>query len=174
MTAPVFFGTADAHFLDGELAELVEEARTAAYEQGHRDGLAAGRAQMTQMAQRIEMALQAAAAAADRMRTAAVTDVIQVALAVAEYVTGTRHVSDPAVLTERITLAMEGLDDENVVIGVNPADWDAVAANLQLPPDATIERDPALQPGEARLRGTWSSIDMTRDAALSVAREVLS
>ena len=129
---------------------------------------------MTQMAQRIETALHAAAVAADRMRTAAVTDVIQVALAVAEYVTGTEHISDPTVIAERIALAMETLDDENVVIAVNPADWDAVAANVQLPPDATIERDPTLQTGEARLRGTWSSIDMTREAALGVAREVLS
>ena len=88
--------------------------------------------------------------------------------------TGVQHVSDAAALTERISRALESLDDEQVIISVNPADWDAVASNLQVPPDATINRDPTLQPGEARLRGTWSSVDLTREAALSVAREVLS
>ncbi len=174
MTAPVFFGTANAQFLEGELAELIEDTRAAAYAQGHLDGVAAGRAQMTEMAQRIEAALRMAAADAEQMRAAMVTEVLQAALTVAEYATGVQPVSDAAVLTERISQALESLDDEKVTISVNPADWDAVASNLQVPPDATINRDPTLQTGEARLRGTWSSVDLTRDAALSVAREVLS
>lgn len=174
MMAPVFFGTANAQFLDGELAQFVEDTRAAAYEQGHRDGVAAGRAQMTDMARRIEAALQMAAADAERMRAAMVAEVLHSAFAVAEYATGVQPIADATVLTERIQRALETLDDEQVTIGVNPADWDAVASNLQLPRGITIDRDPTLQPGEALMRGTWSSIDLTREAALSVAREVLS
>lgn len=172
-TTPAFFGNADTRFVDGEVAEIIKRAEAAAYQRGQHDGAAAARAAMTATAQRIESAVQAAATEAARMRAAVVTEALEAALAVAEYVMGVRPVADTTALASRIQEAIAGLDDEAIVVGVNPAEWDAVAAIVDLPRHITIDRDPTLQPGEARLRGTWSSIDMTRQAAMAIAREVL-
>ena len=57
------------------------------------------------------------------------------------------------------------------------ASWapaDAVSGAVRLPNGVTMERDPSLRPGEARISGRWASAELTREAALSVAREVLS
>ncbi len=170
---PAFFGISDTRFVDGEVTQIIERAEAAAYQQGRQDGAAAARADMAATAQRIESGLHTAAVEADRMRTAVVTEALEAGLAVAEYVMGVRPVTDPAALAERIQEAIAGLDDETIVVGVNPDDWDAVSAIVALPLHISIDRDPTLQPGEARLRGTWSSIDVTRKAAMAIAREAL-
>ena len=128
---------------------------------------------MAAMAARFESAIQAAMAQAIQIRSEVVAESIEAGLAVAEYVTGLPRPTDGP-LSARIADALASLDDEQLVIGVNPEDWALVADSIQLPPNVTLDRDPTLQAGEARVRGTWSSIDMTRAAALAIAREVLS
>ncbi|MCP3977327.1 MAG: hypothetical protein GY720_22790 [bacterium] len=170
---PAFFGNSDTRFVDGEVAEIIRSAEAAAYQRGRHDGAATARSEMATTAQRIESALRTAAVEAHNMRAAVVTEALEAALTVAEYVMGVRPVADPTALANRIQEAIAGLDDEAIVVSVHPGDWDAVSAIVQLPLHISIDRDPTLQPGEARLRGTWSSIDMTRQAAMAIAREVL-
>ena len=129
---------------------------------------------MAAIAARFEAAIQRAIAQATQLRAEVVTESIEAGLAVAEYVTGLPRPTDGTALANRIQQAIASLDDERIVIGVNSEDWALVADSIQLPANVTLDRDPSLQPGEARVRGTWSSIDMTRQAALAIAREVLS
>lgn len=173
-STPVFFGNADTRFVDGEISAIIERSESEAYQQGLRDGAASARAELTSTAQRIESALRAAATESAVLRSSVITEALEAALAVAEYVMGVAPVTDAASLADRIRQAISDLDDEAIVVGVNPADWEAVSGLLQLPPHITIDRDPTLASGEARLRGTWSSIDMTRQAAMAIAREVLA
>jgi flagellar biosynthesis/type III secretory pathway protein FliH len=172
--APVLLDTSAVHFVDGALAEHLAQAEAAAYQRGISEGAAAARADMAAIATRFEAAIRGAMSQAAQLRSEVITESIEAGLAVAEYVTGLPRATDAAALSARIHEAISSLDDERLVIGVNPADWSLVADTIQLPGNVTLESDASLQPGEARVRGTWSSIDMTRRAALAIAREVLS
>ena len=173
-TAPVRLDTSAVHFVDGALAEHLAELEAAAYQRGLRDGASAARADMAAVTARFESAIHGALAEAIQLRAEVITEAIEAGLTVAEYATGLPRPTDPAALRDRILEAIATLDDEQVTVGVNPEDWSLVAESIQLPPNVSLDRDPSLQPGEARVRGTWSSIDMTREAALAIAREVLA
>ena len=100
-------------------------------------------------------------------------ETIDTAVAIAEFVLGRAPHDDGAALARRIAEALPALDDDELTIAIHPQDWDAVGEAVQLPAGVTIERDPALRPGEARITGRWAQADLTREAALAVAREVL-
>jgi flagellar biosynthesis/type III secretory pathway protein FliH len=70
--------------------------------------------------------------------------------------------------------ALGAVEDGELRLYANPADHDALAAALAGHADITLQTDPSLQPGEARLRGRWASVDFTRGAALTAVREALS
>jgi hypothetical protein len=61
-----------------------------------------------------------------------------------------------------------------MVVAIHPQDWDSVRDIVRLPNNMTMDRDPSLRPGEARISGRWATAELTREAALQVAREVLS
>ena len=172
-TEPVSLDAGTTRFIDGELAEIMEQVRAQAFEEGRRTGAADARSDLSQIAQRIDTAIQNAVAGANQLRAAVITEALEAGLAVAEFITG-NTVTDPTALAARIREALAGLDDETIVVGINPQDWQAVSDAVRLPPNVTIDSDPTLGPGEARIQGTWSSIDMSRQAALEIAREVLS
>ena len=172
--APIYLDSNATRFVDGEMADLVEQARRAAYEAGYRDGYGAGSADNTAAAARVAGALDSALRAASQLRSETIVEALQAALAVAEHVVGTAPPTSPEVLVERIEQAIETLDDEAIVVSLSPGDWDQVAPTVSLPPNVTVDQDPTLTPGEARIRGTWSSIDLTRAAALDVVRRVLA
>lgn len=172
-TAPRAYGQGAPVLVDDYMAELIEQARTEAFAAGRREGFAAGQADMAGTAERVQNALAGAASDLVRMRTECVKDAIDAAFEVAEFVLGRTPHDDGESLIPRIEGALRNIDEEELVVVIHPQDWDAVSSAVRLPNGVTIERDPALRPGEARINGRWASAELTREAALSIAREVL-
>jgi flagellar biosynthesis/type III secretory pathway protein FliH len=168
-----YFGGGEPQFVDEHVIALVDQARTDGYGAGWQDGRDQGRLEVEALAARLEAAVRDAAAEVRAAHHDAVHTTVDIALAVAEFVVG-RTPHDTSVVASRITEAVEALDDEEIFVLVAPADFAALHEALDLPPGITLERDDHLQPGEARVRGTWSVVEMTHRAALAVAKEALS
>ena len=175
-TTPPAFGNGNGglRFVDDATAELIEQARAEAFEAGRREGFAAGRADMEGAISRVEIALQNAVRELNEYRQAAVGETLEAALEIATFVVGQLPPDEGAAIAARIQDALVGLDDEDMVVAIHPQDWDAVSELVRLPNRVSMQRDPSLRPGEARVSGRWATAELTRDAALQVAREVLS
>lgn len=173
-TAPKVYGHGAPVLVDSYMSDLLEQARAEGFEAGRREGFAAGRSDMAVAAERVQGAVGAAVAAMIQMRDAAVTEAIDSAVEIAEFVLGRSPHDDGAALAERVQEALRLLDDEELIVMIHPQDWDAVSSAVRLPNGVTMERDPSLRPGEARISGRWATAELTREAALNVAREVLS
>ena len=173
-TAPQAFGRGAPVLIDDYVEQLIEQAQAEAFEAGRREGLAAGRAETADVARRVEASVAGAAADLVRMRTECVRQAIDAGIEVAEFVLGRAPHDDGATLAPRIEAALNNLDDEELLVMIHPQDWDAISAAVRLPNGVTMERDPSLRPGEARISGRWARAELTREAALAVAREVLS
>ncbi len=173
-TAPPAYGNGGLQFVDDNTAELVEQARAEAFEAGRREGFAAGRADVQDAIARVDSALRNAVRELDNHRMRAVNETLDAALEVAAFVVGSLPADEGAAIAARIQEAITDLDDEDMVIAIHPQDWDAVSELVRLPNGMTMQRDPSLRPGEARVVGRWATAELTRDAALEVAREVLS
>ena len=160
--------------IDDYMSQVIEQAQAEAFEAGRSEGLAAGRAETAEAAGRVEAALAAAASELVRMRTECVREAVDAGLEVAEFVLGRAAHDDGDTLAPRIEAALSNLDDEELVVTIHPQDWDAISTAVRLPNGVTLERDPSLRPGEARISGRWATAELTREAAFSVVREVLS
>ncbi len=173
-TAPQAFGPGAPVLIDDYMAQVIEQAQAEAFEAGRREGFAAGRAETADAGSRIEAALVGAAADLVRMRTESVREAIDAGIEVAEYVLDRAPHDEGSTLAPRIAAALNDLDDEELVVTIHPQDWDAISTAVRLPNGVTVERDPSLRPGEARISGRWARAELTREAALDVVREVLS
>jgi flagellar biosynthesis/type III secretory pathway protein FliH len=173
-TATELFAGSEPRFYDDDVRASIDAEIARAFEAGRREGFTAGRADTVGAVQRLERALAAALMDASRLRDAAVDDTLTAALQVAEYVVGAAVVDAAGPLAERINTAATLVDDHQATVYVSPSDWDVVAPILTLPAGMRVERDPSIRPGEARITGPWASVELTRDAALERAREVLS
>lgn len=171
-TAPAF-SRGGLQFVDDWTAELIEKARAEAFEAGRSEGFAAGRSDMDGAISRIDGALRTAVSDLSQIRSNAVSETIEAAFDVAAFVIGQAPADDGAAVAARIREAIAALDEETMTIAIHPQDWDAVSSLVRLPNGVTMERDPALRPGEARIAGRWATAELTREAALEVAREVL-
>jgi flagellar biosynthesis/type III secretory pathway protein FliH len=167
------YGVEGRQFVDGATAELLETVRAEAFEAGRREGFAAGRSDMEGAIARVSSAVQDAVASLRALRSADIDQTIAVALEIAEFVVGQLPPDEGGALGARIRDAIANLDDEDIVVAVHPQDWDTVSSAVSLPPGVTMDRDPTLRPGEARIAGRWATADLTREAALQIAREVL-
>ena len=168
-----YFGGGEPQFVDEHVIALVEQARTDGYAAGWQAGRDKGRLEVEALTTQLEAAIRAAALEMRRAHHDAVHATVEAALAVAEFIVG-RTPHDGDVLAARISEAIDALDDEELVVLVAPSEFAALHEVLDLPPGVTLEQDHHLQPGEARVRGKWSAVDMTPRAALAVARETLS
>lgn len=173
VATPPAYRDGGLRFVDDATAELIEQARAEGFEAGRREGFAAGRSDMEGAVSRVDTALQTAIRELNEYRSRAVDETIEAALEVAAFVVGRLPDDDGSAIAARIGEAIAGLDDEDIVVTIHPQDWDAVSSLVRLPNGITMERDPSLRPGEARVSGRWATADLTRDAALEVAREVI-
>lgn len=174
--APPAFGNGNGglRFVDDATAQLIDQARAEAFAAGRREGVAAGRAEMEGAITRVEAALRAAVQDLNEYRATAVAETLDAALDVAAFVVGELPPDEGTALAGRIENAVAALDDEDMVVAIHPQDWDSVSDLVRLPNGITLQRDPSLRPGEARVSGRWATAELTREAALQVAREVLS
>jgi flagellar biosynthesis/type III secretory pathway protein FliH len=173
IATPPAFGRDGLEFIDASTADLVDRARAEAFDAGRREGFAAGKAEVQGAVGRLESAVRDAVRRLGDLRAADIEQTLSVALEIASFVVGRLPPDEGGTLARRISDAVSKLDDENVVVAVHPQDWDAVRDGVRLPNGVTMERDPSLAPGEARVAGRWATAELTREAALQVAREVL-
>ena len=173
VSAPSAYSAQGRQFVDDATAELLDAVRAEAFEAGRREGFAAGRSDMEGAVTRVDAALRDAVRLLGELRANDIDQTIGVALEIAEFAVGQLPPDDGGALGARIRDAITNLDDEDIVVAIHPQDWDSVSGVVALPAGVTIQRDPSLRPGEARIGGRWSSADLTREAALQIAREVL-
>lgn len=161
--APVVLGNR-APYRSPEAEAELELAR----EEGFRAGRQAADAELSQSVRTITDALVASVeAGADALRTAAEQgfgELLGLAHDIAEVVYGQTNEARAEVAAERILDAVRELDDAGIVVQVSDVDADIVRDLLSNRPDLTVQPDPTLRSGEARISGRWASVDLTFDA----------
>ncbi len=157
-----------------EVERRVAAARTQAYAEGERAGHAAARAQ-----------LDVVAAAFGRVRDELVaqrSEATRASLALAEAVAiAVLDATPPAEALEvlsRVAEAAEALDDDPIVVHLNPADHKiladgALADGALADPRLELTPDTSVAAGEARLAGRFGGADLTRQRLLEAAMELL-
>lgn len=162
--------------LDPVVRELVEQATVDAHRRGHdeglREGLATAAAHADRLAATLTAALDRTAATATAARDAHAAEVLDLALAIAETVLGREPHDAGQAVAARVREVLDQLVDPTPTVHVHPADQALVAAALA-DRDVTVAADPGLEPGDARVRGGWAEVDMTRRTAWAAVREAL-
>jgi flagellar biosynthesis/type III secretory pathway protein FliH len=166
----------------GDLDPLLTDAMHAAYEQGHvagfERGRTVGRAELEvvadQLATRVTAAVAAFPAACVQARHALRYDLGEVAEVLLAGVL--RHEVDLAGrgLIERLTAAIEHLDDAPLTISVHPDARDEIASLVALvgvgAPIGDVVADSNLAWGEARVEGEWATAELTWHRLMEAAR----
>lgn len=155
--------------LDPQLRAYLEAERQKAYASGYETGRSEGTAETLNRSDALARAITLACAETvehlESARRANIGGMVDLARAMAEVVLGrTPHDGGAAVLA-RTREVLERLDERELAISVHPDDLQLVASGLSDHLGATVNPDPSLQPGEARVRGGWSHADLTRAAA---------
>lgn len=158
-----------------ELRALLEAERREAFERGRAAGLeegrAAARAESADLLEGVRRALEEGLGVLHRWRVEEAGRVVDLALRIARHVLG-REPVEAAAVVERVRAALEAIDDAPLELSVHPDHVETLRAALD-PNVAAVRGDASLSPGEARLRGPWSSVDLTFDAACEAVREAL-
>ncbi len=173
---PLPLGGVEALAADPVVAAEIEAAYRRGLEDGRARALDEEAARLAQLTAEARDALHRAVDDARRRLTEAVhessADVLSVALDVAEAIVGSLDPTTAETLTERI-LSSLGTVDDDLVVAVHPERLDVVAAALVDVPGVTVQADPHLGIGEARLRGQWARADLTISAAFRNLREAI-
>lgn len=156
-----------------EVERLVALAQAEAYAEGERAGQAAARAQIAGMVTSIEQAIIAVHEELLGQRAEATRASLELAGTVATAVLGQTPPAEALALLDRVEEAAAGLDDDPITVRLNPADHKALAEAAGGDDRLQLTADPAVRPGDARLVGRFGGADLTREALVAVALEVL-
>ena len=167
-----YFGADSPRFLDPGDAAMLEAAVAAARAEGFAAGRRAGRDEAESAAARIDQALWTALERIRALRDESLIEAVELGCAVADIALGEERFLSDETLARRIRDAIASLDDPEVTIHLAPADLEPQRELLTT--GTTVRSDPSLREGEARLTGAWASVEITKDSALAVAREVLT
>lgn len=158
-----------------ELLALLEAERRDAFERGRAAGFEEGRtaaAETTaQLLAEVRASLEGGLGTLRRWRLEEARRAVDLALRITRHVLGREPVEAATVLA-RVRQALEAIDDGPLELVVHPDQVPALREALD-PTTVTVRGDPALASGEARIRGPWSSADLTYDAACQAIGEVL-
>lgn len=167
--------------LDPVVGDLVDQAAADGFERGLREGHARGTAEVERLADervaQLSSSIAAALDGASRAARATSDDVVEsafdLAVAMAEAILGRELADGGSTIGERVRESLESLDDRSPVVLVSADDVDLVAAATADLGTVTVEVDPRLAPGEARVRGGWAEVDLTRATAFATIRRGL-
>jgi flagellar biosynthesis/type III secretory pathway protein FliH len=161
--------------LPAETRALLEVELRDAFERGREVGVEEGRAaaaeEVARLLREVRSALEEGLEALRGWRAEEAARVADLALRIARHVLGREPVEASGVI-ERVREALAAIDDGPLTLSVHPEHVEPVRAALD-PASVVVQADASLAPGEARLRGPWSSADLTFDAACEVIREAL-
>jgi flagellar assembly protein FliH len=155
----------------GRLEALQAQAYDEAYQQGHRDGLEAGRIEVSRRAARFDELLAALCSPFDQLDEAVERQLVDLAMAVARQLFRRELRQDPShvigVVREAIRLLP--VASRHIEVCLHPED--AALVRESLPPAATnrawtIVEDPLLERGGCRVKTEQSQIDAQAEARL--------
>lgn len=161
---------------DPVVRDLVDRAAARAHErgreEGHREGVAAATTHARELADALTEALERATTAAASARTEQVEAVLELGVAIAEAVLGHEPHDGGQAVAVRVREALDQVVEPAATVHVHPGDHDLVARALA---DRGVEvvEDSTLAPGDARVRGGWAEVDLTRATAWQALRGVL-
>lgn len=173
--APRRLGAPDPVF-DPATAAAVERQLASARAEAHAEGEAAGRAAMQhELAQLHEVVTSAAQAVTEQLhaeRSEATAVHLDLARRVAEVVLDRSPAPEALELLDRVRSAIDLLDLDDLHVRVHP---DQLEELEELAGGAGLawQPDPALQPGEARIDGAHSGVDLRRQALVDAALALL-
>ena len=156
-----------------EVERQVAAARAQAYAEGERAGREAARAELATSVAAVERATGAVRQELDAQRAEATRASLALAEAVATAVLDVTPPPEAHELLTRLEEAAAALDDDPIRVVLSAADHAALADAPLGDRRLELVADPRLQPGEARLEGSFGGADLTRRALLTAALEVL-
>lgn len=161
--------------VDPRLTACLEEARRAGYDEGFTAGAGAGEA-ITRKAEaealaRIERAVAAATGALRAELSAFCPELTRLAVRIARRLVAEVPEAVSAGLSARIAAALDQIDDEDLVIHLHPDDAARLRTLTHRLDGLTVQPDPDLSPGDARITGRWSRADLTLATAWGIVEE---
>lgn len=174
---PHVMGSAEQFYVDPVTAKRAEDARKAGYHQGFADGAksaeSAARRSAEMAAQRLRDAAHQAVADLSATTIMLVPGLVEAAVAIAKHMVAEVPEQLSASLVERISEALDLIDDEQLTVFVAPPDLGEVQAGFGAAPTLTVATDQSLEQGEARIEGQWTRADLTIPTAWRLVEEAL-
>lgn len=156
-----------------EVDRRVAAARAEAYAEGERAGQAAARAQLSALVAGVERAVGVVHEELVAQRTEATRASLVLAGTVASAVLDATPPVEALDLLARVEDAAEALDDDPIIVRLNPADHALLADVGMRDPRLELLADPCVPAGDARLAGRFGGAELTRERLLAAALEVL-
>ncbi len=158
---------------DPAVRALLDQTAAAAYERGKREGFDAGQREVAAALQQVAGGLHTAIEQVLAARREDADHIIELALRIAEVVTGQTPDEGSRALIDRVHQALATLDDTPLVARCHPDEAQVLQAGLVDVADITVEPDPTMRPGEARIRGAWADADLTWPTIWQTIEEAL-
>ena len=171
--APQFFRDGPV-FVSRETEAMIEQAAAKAYERGLQEGRRRGLAELQLGTDSIRAALASSLTEARRIHETNAAETLEAAVRIAEFVLGHAAHDEGVAVAARINEAMADLDGGPFTIAVSPTDVESATAAMAAEAGASVVADPALTRGEARIRGSWGTAELTHQVALDAARRAFS
>lgn len=152
-----------------EVERRVAAARNEAYAEGER----AGRAHVDKLAAAVTRAAGGVRDELVAQRAEATRASLALAEAVAIAVLDATPPAEALEVLNRVAEAAEVLDDDPIIVHLNPADHAALAEVAGTDPRLQLTADASVAAGEARLAGRFGGAEVTRQRLLAAAMELL-
>ena len=164
--------------LDTLTRSAISEARKAGYAEGHAAGKREAVLEARSALERATQLLDAAVASANRQISDAVRAhspaVVDLAVDIAMRIVGDLPDDAGVRLHERITAALEQIDDEQLVIRVSPTDAGRIEELLATRTDVSVVRDATIEDGDALISGRWARADLRLTTAWDLVKDQLN
>jgi flagellar biosynthesis/type III secretory pathway protein FliH len=161
--------------LDSLTRSAISEARKSGFAEGHAAGKREAVLEARSALERATQLLDAAVASANRQIREAVNAqspaVVALAIDIAKRIVGDLPDDAGLHLHERIAIALEEIDDEQLVIRVNPTDAARVEELFATRPDVSVVRDTTIDDGDALISGRWAQADLRLATAWDLVKE---
>ena len=154
-------------------ATAVETATSYAFEEGRLAGRAEAAESVRELALAVNEAVDRAVADLQQIRADAVSQWVEAAIDIAEFLIDSVPEQAAQSLLSRIEDALEQITDTPLEIHIGATDLELVDEIFGNRSDISVIVEAGLRPGEARISGSAASADITRATALAAVRRAL-
>ncbi len=154
-------------------ATSVETATSVAFEEGRHAGRAEAAESVRELALAVNQAVDRAVAELHQIRSDAVSQWVDAAIEIAEFLIDSVPEQAAQALLGRIQDALNQITDAPLEIHIGATDLELVDQVFGTRSDISVIVDAGLRPGEAHISGSAASADITRATALAAVRRAL-